>query len=107
MNRVELTKYIEALPIESDSNIKFLTLLRSRLMEEGVEPEYASLIAGCIEFDMSNVPEDDDTLSDIATALAGHFVKVYARLKLFGVNKVKEFHTFRKYFNPFKITVDH
>lgn len=107
MNRIELVAHIKGLDVESDSNIKFLVLLRSRLMEEGISPEYASLIAGVVDFDLSNVPEDDDTLSDIATEYASFCKKVYDKLKAFGIHNIKEFPTFGRYFRPFKITVEH
>lgn len=107
MNRVELVQFIKNLPVENESNIKFLMILRSRLMEEGIAPEYASLIAGVVDFDLSNVPEDDDTLSDIATEYASFCKRIYDKLKLFGVNNLKEFSTYARYFKPFKITVDH
>lgn len=107
LNRVQLVEKIKNLPIETESNIKFLMILRSRLMEEGIVPEYASLIAGVVDFDLKNVPEDDDTLSDIATEYASYCKKVYDKLKLFGVHYIKDFSTYARYFKPFKIEVEH
>lgn len=107
MNRVDLVEYIKNFPAENTSNIKFMMLLRSRLMEEEISPEYATLIVGAIDFDLSNVPEDDDTLSDIATEYASLCKRVYEQLRLFGASSIREFPAYARFFRPFKIVVDH
>lgn len=106
MDRVELTKFFRELTPETDSNIKFFMLYRSRLMEEGIPPDHAGQIASFAEYDMSNIPEDDDTLSDMATEYAGYSIKVYNKMKLHGITLIKDLTPFKKFYNRIFLKVD-
>lgn len=89
MNRNELRQYIQHLTPISDSNLKFMNLIKTRLMSEGISVDNALDIVSVLEFDFSNVNEDDDTLSDIATDYAEYCKKVHDKLKLHGLNNPK------------------
>jgi hypothetical protein len=106
MQRVELTNFIKGMQPDSDSNIKFYTLFRSRLMEEGIPIDHATQIAGFVKYDMSNIPEDDDTLSDVATEYAGYCIKVYNKMKLHGLNSIKDHTPFAKFYDRLFLKVD-
>jgi len=105
LKRVELVKQIKGLSANIASNVKFLTLLNSRLMEDGVPPEHAIIICGAVNFDFSNVPEDDDTLSDIATEYSSYCVRVYKQVELSGY--LKKLPMFAGLFGNFRLEVDH
>lgn len=89
MNRAELRQYIQTLTPESDSNLKFLNLIKSRLMSEGIPVDDALEITSVLQFDFDNVPEDDDTLSDIATDYAEYCKKAYDKMKNCGLTNKK------------------
>lgn len=105
LKRVELVKEIAGLSANIASNIKFLTLLHSRLMEDGIPPDHAAIICGAVNFDFSNVPEDDDTLSDIATEFSSYCVKVRKQIDLSGY--MKKFAMFASMFGNYRLEVDH
>lgn len=105
MRREELVKTISELSDNIDSNVKFITLLYSRLREDGIEQAAAQFICSCVEFDFSNVPEDDDTLSDIATEYSSYCVRVVNQISLHGyANKMT---IFGGLFRNFKLEVEH
>jgi hypothetical protein len=104
MNRNDLVAYIRTLTPEHDSNLKFMNLMKSRLLELGIFPDDALEIVSCMSFDFSNVPEDDDTLSDIATEYADYCKKAYDKLCLHGLVNKK---LFNRVFNRVFLKVDH
>ena len=69
------------------SNLKFLTLLRSRLTEEGVPLADAEEILAHVEFNMHDVNEDDDYIGTFAL----HFAEICAKryTAIFGQNVTK------------------
>jgi len=105
LRRVELVEKIKSLTDDIDSNVKFITLLYSRLMEDGVSPDNAKFICGSTNFDFSNVPEDDDTLSDIATEYSSYCVRVLDKVKLHGYEK--KLAMFASLFGNFRLEVEH
>lgn len=58
-------------------------------MNEGIPVEDAIDILAVLSFDFSNIPEDDDTLSEIATEYAEYCKKTYDKLKLHGLTNKK------------------
>lgn len=107
MNRVEFVNKLKELEVNITSNIKFLTLLYSRLLEEGIPKDAAIMITGATNFDFSNVPEDDDTLADIATEYATYCKKVYAKIVLHGYEKGDKIQMFRSLFGQVRLEVEH
>lgn len=104
MTRIDLIKYIKGLTPDSDSNLKFMTLMKSRLIEVGIPISHAIDIVSNMTFDFSNVPEDDDTLSDIATEYADYCKLAYDKLNLHGLTD-KRFYD--RIFNRVFLKVDH
>ncbi len=104
MNREELTRAITTLVTTSSvSNIKFFRILVSRLTELDIGYEDAILIASSVEFDFSNVPEDNDSLSEFATVYADVCLKIYKFIKLCGFDDISPL---AKYFNVMPLSVD-
>lgn len=87
------------------SNIKFFNLLVSRLSEHSdLSYDDALVIASSLKYDFSNVPEDNDILTQIATELAEYCYKIYKLMKL---NGIKNISYVTKYFQPvFSLSVD-
>lgn len=67
--------------IEDASNYKFMNLLRSRLTEEGMPIDVATLIVANLDYDLSAVNEDDDYIGDVALKYAEFVARVYEKLK--------------------------
>lgn len=67
--------------VDDYSNYKFMNLLRSILVTDGIPLETASMIVAHLDYDLSAVPEDDDYLGDVAQLYAVHAVRVYNKLK--------------------------
>lgn len=105
MRREELVKTISELSSDISSNVKFITLLYSRLMEDDISPEQSRFICSCIDFDFSNVPEDDDTLSDIATEYSTYCVRVVKQVQLHGY--ADKLNMFGGLFRNFRLEVEH
>lgn len=108
-NREQLVEYFSELKnFEGiNSNIKFLTLLYSRLLEDGVTIPQAIFICGSVDADFSNVPEDDDTLSDIATEFSTYCVSVLNKIKLHGYLTDAKLPMFSSLFRHIKLEVIH
>lgn len=107
LKREALVEQIKALSDNIEANVKFITLLYSRLMEDGVSPDNAIFICNSVNFDFSNVPEDDDTLSDIATEYSSYCVRVLNKIQLHGYLTPKKLPMFASLFGNFKLEVDH
>jgi hypothetical protein len=103
MNRQELTQKIKDLPVDQYSNIKFYRLLVSRLGELDIPLEDAKNIASNVEYDFSNIPEDDDSLSEFATEYAEYCKKIYSHMKINGIKDIKPI---LKYFKTFKLEIE-
>lgn len=103
MNRHYLLSYIKTLTPETDSNLKFMNLMKSRLMSCGIPPEDANDIVAALSFDFSNIAEDDDALSDIASEYADYCKKAYDKLKLTGLTNKK---LYDKIFNRVFLKID-
>ena len=86
------------LEIEDDANFKFMNLLRSRLMEEGIPIDDAVKIVSNLDYDLSPVNEDDDYIGDVALAYAEFAARVYDRLKATGWHRAMTDSLVRKYF---------
>ena len=104
MIRPVLLDHIRALTPETDSNLKFINLMKSRLMSSGIPMEDAWEIVSVLSFDFSNVPEDDDTLSDIASEYADYCKKAYDKLKMHGLTNRK---LYPRIFNRIFLRVEH
>jgi hypothetical protein len=104
MNRNDLITYIKELHPTSDSNLKFMNLMKTRLLNVGIPLEDAMEIIALLTFDFSNVPEDDDTLSEIATEYADYCKLAYDKLKLHGLTHRK---LYDRIFNRVYLKVEH
>lgn len=89
---------LNSLEIEDDANFKFMNLLRSRLMEEGIPIDDAVKIVSNLDYDLSPVNEDDDYIGDVALAYAEFAARVYDRLKATGWHRTMTDSLVRKYF---------
>ena len=68
-------------PLFDDSNIKFLTMVRSALIEdENMGAELAVRITNALEVDLDHIQEDSDVIPQAAKAFAKYAGKVYDRL---------------------------
>lgn len=104
MNRHELTARLRSMPYDQNSNLKFHNLLKSRLTENDIPLKDAIIIAKAIDFDFSNVPEDNDSLSEFATELAEWCAKGYKQALV--VNNIKDVSEIVKFLVPnFKLTI--
>jgi len=104
MNRHELTAYLANLKFDQASNIKFYGLLWTRLVEEGIPQDDATKIASTVRYDFSNVPEDDDSLSEFATEYASYAERVYHVMK--NVFRVRDITPLLKYFDVIELKID-
>ena len=102
MNRNELTAYLKQLTFDQASNIKFYKLLWSRLTELDISADDATKIASVVEYDFSNVPEDNDSLSEFATEYADYCNKVYKSIK---VNGIRDITPLLRYFKHSKLEI--
>lgn len=101
--RLKLTTYLEKLVFDQASNVKFYKLLWTRLIEEGIDPNDAILIAGVVEYDFSNVPEDNDSLSEFATEYASYAAKIYRNIK--NLNAIDDIAPLLRYFKVEKLQI--
>jgi hypothetical protein len=97
MNREELTNHLKNLQFDQPSNVKFYKLLWSRLMEEEIPQDDATKIAGIVKYDFSNVPEDNDSLSEFATEYATYAKKVYDNIRK--MNGIRDITPLLRYFD--------
>lgn len=79
MNRHDLTSKLSTMPANQASNLKFFKLLKSRLTANDIPLQDAIIIAKNVDYDFSNVPEDNDSLSEFATELADWIAKGYVQ----------------------------
>lgn len=98
-------KNLQNFDIDSDSNFKFMNLVRSRINEEGVPMDVATLIVANLEYDLSPVNEDDDYIGDVALAYAEFAARVYKRLEATNWHRKLTDSVVRKYFAHFKVTL--
>ena len=103
MNRAEMGAYLRGLRFNQESNVKFYRLLWSRLIEEGIVAEDATKICGVLEYDFSNIPEDNDSLTEFASEYADYAIKVYTNIKK--MNGIKDITPLLKYFNVGKLEI--
>lgn len=91
--------------IDDDANFKFMNLLRSRLMEEGIPIDDAVKIVSNLDYDLSAVNEDDDYIGDVALAYAEFASRVYDRLKATGWHRGMTDSLVKKYFGNTRIAL--
>ena len=91
--------------IDTDSNFKFMNLLRSRLTEEGLPLDAATQIVANLDYDLTGVNEDDDYVGDVALAYAEFAARVYDRLKATGWHRNMTDSVIRKYFAHERIAI--
>jgi len=107
MNREELNIKLRSLTASFDqsANIKFYKIFWTRLQEldTPISAEDATKIASVVEYDFSNIPEDNDSLSEFATEYAEFAGKVYRQIKL---NGIRDITPLLRYFNVFKLEID-
>lgn len=110
MNREELTNSLRDLTRDFDqaSNIKFYKIFWTRLQEvdvgdKPISADDATKIASVIEYDFSNVPEDNDSLSEFATEYAEYAGKVYRQIKL---NGIRDITPLLRFFNVSKLGIE-
>lgn len=94
---------LQNMEIEESANFKFMNLLRSRLVEEGIPLEAATQIVANLDYDMSAVNEDDDYIGDVALAYAEFAARVYDKLKAGNWHRNMTDSTVRKYFAHIRI----
>jgi hypothetical protein len=106
MNRQELTNHLRSLSHDKNaSNLKFYKLLKSRLVENQIPLPDAIIIAKNVDFDFSNVPEDNDSLSEFATELAEWCAKGYSKAK--NSHAIKDISEVVRFLVPdFKLRID-
>ena len=102
MNRAELTNHLKSLQFNQASNIKFYKILWSRLTELDIPSADAHKIAAVVEYDFSNVPEDNDSLSEFATEYAEYCSKVYKNIH---INGIKDITPLLRYFKTEKLEI--
>jgi hypothetical protein len=102
MIRSELTHALKTATFDQASNIKFYKILWSRLTELDIPSDDATKIASVVEYDFSNVPEDNDSLSEFATEYAEYAEKVYKSIKL---NGIRDITPLLRYFHLFKLEI--
>lgn len=103
MNRAELTQKIKDLKVDQASNIKFHRILVSRMTELDIPISDAEMIAANIDYDFSNVPEDDDSLSEFATEYAEYCKKIYKHIKIQGIRNIQPI---LRFFKTFKLQIE-
>lgn len=86
--------------ILSDSNYKFIVMLHTRLVESNIPVEVSTCIAAYSEFDMSEINEDDDYISQVASQYVDYCVKIYQRLKNMNMHRYLDAPRIQKLFNP-------
>lgn len=96
-------KTLKNYSIDNDSNYKFMNLLRSRLLEEGIPLEAATQIVANLEYDVSAANEDDDYIGDVALSYAEFAGPVYQKLVTMGWHRTLTDSLIRKYFGHFRI----
>jgi len=94
---------LQNISIDESANFKFMNLLRSRLLEEGIPLEAATQIVANIDYDMSAVNEDDDYIGDVALAYAEFAARVYNKLVAGNWHRNMTDSVIRKYFAHFKV----
>lgn len=105
MNRYDLVHHLKNLPVNNYSNLKFYRIFKSRLVEQGVPIIDAVIIAKHVDFDFSNIPEDNDSLSEIATVLAEWCSKGWRQAVK--VNRIKDINEIIRFIIPnFKLSID-
>lgn len=74
----QLTRMIELNLTKENvySNLKFLNLCRSCLTDENISFKHAEEILSVVEFNMSEINEDDDYIGDVALVFA-ELAKIY------------------------------
>ena len=103
MNRVDLITYIKGLQPNTDANLKFFNLMKSRLLEEDIMLEDVLNILPELSFDFSNINEDDDYLSEVATEYTAYCKLAYDKLKLHGLNDKR---LYKRIFNRVYLKVE-
>ena len=104
MNRNELTTQLNALNFDQASNIKFYKMLWTALQEDDITPEDATKIAAVVDYDFSNVPEDNDSLGEFARAYSTFAAKVYGNIR--ELNGIRDITPLLHYFKPpFKLQI--
>jgi hypothetical protein len=69
------------------TNTKFLTMVRSGLITEGLGIELATRVANALTIDLSHINEDDDLVSQAAGQYAEYALKVYDKLVAMNLHK--------------------
>jgi len=87
------------------SNSKFLSKVRSDLIVEGIGLELSTRIANALSFDVSNINEDDDLISQASGQYAEYAVKVYDRMIALHMHKNITDAMIQKYFAHTHITL--
>ena len=95
--RNELVAQLKNLKFDQTSNLKFYKLFWTRLIDEGFSPEQASLVAEHVEYDFSNIPEDNDSLGEVATLYAAYCAQ---GLRYMQLNNYKDIKPLLRFFQP-------
>lgn len=96
---------LQSFELEDASNFKFMNLVRSRLLEEGLSMEVATQIVANLDYDLSAVNEDDDFIGDVALAYAEFAARVYKKLAVTNWHRNMTDAIVRKYFGAFKVAL--
>lgn len=77
------------------SNLKFMSLFRSRLAEEGIPLKDAEIIMEFVSFNMTDINEDDDYIGDVALEYAELCKYYYDHVRsVYPTNDLLEFKQF-------------
>jgi hypothetical protein len=73
----QIAKLNDSHGVETSPNFKFMLMMRSRLLEEHIPLEATNTILSVLEYDFSNLNEEDDFLGDVASEFAPVLKKIY------------------------------
>jgi len=82
--------------VETSPNFKFMLMMRSRLLEEDIPLEAVNTILSVIEFDFTELNEEDDFLGDVASEYAPVLKKVF---DVFNRNGFEDLTPVKEHFN--------
>lgn len=86
------------------TNVKFLNMVRSGLITEGLGIELSTRVANALTIDLRHINEDDDLVSQAAGKYAEYALKVYDKLVSLNMHKSITDAMIQKYFAHTTIT---
>lgn len=86
------------------TNVKFLNMVRSGLITEGLGIELSTRVANALTIDLRHINEDDDIVSQGAGKYSEYALKVYDKLVSMNMHKSISDAMIQKYFAHTTIT---